>query len=279
MIGLGAQYLTAAGFGRYRITAASLGNLDLLGTFGWLTQATQQAILGAFGDDGYAVIKATNAYLNGIAASDRDKATALAGFINEDPMMVCSLGLEPQGVTMPRRFIVNSETSYLDTGYDTNANTKWKLGFYIDNYTQNARHGESTSNARFYIGTNNGSFIAGYGSNYNHGVKTADGNVHDAELYNAVLTFDGTNYGAGSAFTSSMRMWLFNSNGYDSKVRGGVDYSIFEENGAEIKHFIPFQNGEDAEMLDLVASLTAGTKVFAERHGSFTIPDIVYPTP
>lgn len=33
MIGLGSQYLTAAGFGRYRITAASLGNLDLLGTF------------------------------------------------------------------------------------------------------------------------------------------------------------------------------------------------------------------------------------------------------
>ena len=93
MIGLGSQYLTAAGFGRYRITAASLGNLDLLGTLSWLKAATQQAILGAFGDDGWAVINATNAYLNGIAASDRDKATALAGFINEDPMMVCSLGL------------------------------------------------------------------------------------------------------------------------------------------------------------------------------------------
>ena len=81
MIGLGAQYLTAAGFGRYRITAASLGNLDLL-VRNWLLPATKQAILGAFGDDGVAVIKATNAYLNGIAASDRDKATALAGFIN-----------------------------------------------------------------------------------------------------------------------------------------------------------------------------------------------------
>ena len=92
MIGLGSQYLTAAGFGRYKITAASLGNLDLLGTLGgWLTKETKQAILGAFGDDGKAVINATNAYLNGIAASDRDKATALAGFINEDPMMVCSL--------------------------------------------------------------------------------------------------------------------------------------------------------------------------------------------
>lgn len=82
MIGLGAKYLTAAGFGRYRITAASLGNLDLLG---WLLHATRQAILGAFGDDGMAVINATNAYLNGIAASDRDKATALADIINQWP--------------------------------------------------------------------------------------------------------------------------------------------------------------------------------------------------
>ena len=116
MIGLGSQYLTAAGFGRYKITAASLGNLDLLG---WLSHAAKQAILGAFGDDGWAVIKATNAYLNGIAASDRDKATALAGFINEDPMMVCSLGLEPELTTlpsMPIRLMDNNGTAYINTG-------------------------------------------------------------------------------------------------------------------------------------------------------------------
>ena len=113
MIGFGSQYLTAAGFGRYKITAASLGNLDLLG---WLKPATKQAILGAFGDDGVAVINATNAYLNGIAASDRDKATALVGFINEDPMMVCSLGLEPQGVTMPIRGLAGDGQAYIATG-------------------------------------------------------------------------------------------------------------------------------------------------------------------
>ena len=52
----------------------------------WLTIAAQQAIRGAFGQrDGKAVIKATNAYLNQLAASGqagKDKATALAGFIN-----------------------------------------------------------------------------------------------------------------------------------------------------------------------------------------------------
>ena len=80
----------------------------------WLKAATKQAILGAFGDDGKAVINATNAYLNGIAASDRDKATALAGFINEDPMMVCSLGLEVEGVTMPIRGCYSNGTAGKD---------------------------------------------------------------------------------------------------------------------------------------------------------------------
>ena len=119
MIGLGSQYLTAAGFGRYRITAASLGNLDLLG-LGWLKAPARQAIIGAFGDDGMAVINATNEYLNGIAASDRDKATALAGFINEDPMMVCSLGLEPQLTVLPKmpwRWIKGDSVSYFDLGF------------------------------------------------------------------------------------------------------------------------------------------------------------------
>ena len=42
----------------------------------WLTQATQQAILGAFGQtDGTAVIKATNAYLNLPAVCSRSTAT------------------------------------------------------------------------------------------------------------------------------------------------------------------------------------------------------------
>lgn len=70
----------------------------------WLTDATTTAILAAFGqDDGYAVLGATNAYLNALAATDKTKASALAGFINEDPMLVCSLGLQPQGVNMPIR--------------------------------------------------------------------------------------------------------------------------------------------------------------------------------
>ena len=85
----------------------------------WLTNATKQAILGAFGQtDGTAVIKATNAYLNQLAMSDRDKATALAALINEDPMMVCSLGLQPQGVQMPIRLATIRNKSVSDHLYN-----------------------------------------------------------------------------------------------------------------------------------------------------------------
>jgi hypothetical protein len=53
----------------------------------WLLKdAAIRAILGAFGQrDGWAVINATNAYLNQLAASDRDKATALADYLNSSP--------------------------------------------------------------------------------------------------------------------------------------------------------------------------------------------------
>ena len=162
------------------------------------------------------------------------------------------------------RWIVNEGTSYFNTGYDTNANTKWTIKFYISNYTQNARHGESTSGARFYIGCNNGNFITGYGSDYNHSIKTSDNKPHVATLYNAVLTFDGTNYSAGNAFTSSMRMWIFDSNGYASNVRGGVAESIFEEEGVQIKRFIPFKRNGQMELLDLVSGN------LATRVGTFT---------
>ena len=85
MIGLGAKYLTAAGFGRYRITAASLGSNLMF--WDWLLYATKQTIMDAFGVDGTAVIAATNEYLNGIAQTQgRQAAQAMADYINAYPL-------------------------------------------------------------------------------------------------------------------------------------------------------------------------------------------------
>lgn len=97
-----------------------------------LKPATRAAILAAFGQtDGKAVIKATNAYLNAIAATDPTKATALAGFINEDPMLVCSLGLQPQGVQMPIRGLITDGSAWIDTGWVANGGMKAKIGAKI----------------------------------------------------------------------------------------------------------------------------------------------------
>ena len=113
MIGKGAQYLTAAGFGRYRITAASLGSLDLLGTFTeWLSMATKQAIMAAFGADGTAVIAATKEYLNGIAASDKAKATALASYINDYPLSAALYG----GLYVQDGLVFQMDCAYMCSG-------------------------------------------------------------------------------------------------------------------------------------------------------------------
>ena len=168
MIGLGAKYLKAAGFGRYRITAASLGNLDLLGTWRWLTQATQQAILGAFGvTDGMAVINATNDYLNGIAASDMDKATALAGFINEWPYMAY--------------YIIQGELAYYLNGSDALVDGKWTDR--IDPTIQWTLNGSCAKNQ------DNDGFIINNGSAYMYHRSTGtDYNLHNHFIVLAEFT-------------------------------------------------------------------------------------------
>ena len=101
-----------------------------------LMKATKAAILAAFGQtDGYAVIKATNAYLNALDATDPTKAFALAGFINEDPMMVCSLGIQPQGVTMPIRWLVGDGTATVTTSILAYPSTKIHMVYLITSFT------------------------------------------------------------------------------------------------------------------------------------------------
>jgi len=119
MIGKGAQYLTAAGFGRYRITAASLGSNLMFGSLGWLDANAKIAIMAAFGVDGTAVIAATNEYLNGIAVSDKAKATALAGFINDTPALAAYVS----GWLEPDEDYPIKATSNFNTGYTTKNNT------------------------------------------------------------------------------------------------------------------------------------------------------------
>lgn len=84
-------------------------------THDWLTNQTKETLITNFGQtDGQAIIDATNAYLDSLAV---EYATRLAGFINQDPMLVCSIDIEPSGVSMPIRWLVGGGDSYIDTGH------------------------------------------------------------------------------------------------------------------------------------------------------------------
>lgn len=81
MITHNGTYLIHATHHGMPIVAATMGGKMVYRQ--WLLLATQQAIVAAFGSvEGGEVIRKTNDYLKQIAASDRDKAQALAALIN-----------------------------------------------------------------------------------------------------------------------------------------------------------------------------------------------------
>ena len=88
MITHNGTYLLHATHHGMPIYAATMGGKMVIG---WLQSATLQAIVAAFGAEGTEVIAKTNDYLNRIATTDPQRALLLAGFINEDPLLVCSL--------------------------------------------------------------------------------------------------------------------------------------------------------------------------------------------
>lgn len=272
MIGLGSQYLTAAGFGRYKITAASLGNLDLLGTLGWLRYATMQAILGAFGaTDGMAVIKATNAYLNGIAATDRDKATALAGFINEDPMMVCSLPLTIS-ITMPSRYAIVPRGAYIKSGI----NMTWGVGIEGKVETDDAT-GElwGTGNhtptymTAWCIAGNNWRYMGSPISGPSWCPTSAPVVVRQDSTG---LYFNGNKHGGSYSDTiggTGDEIWLC---GHDSFMKGKSHYwKMYDLNG-QLRYFVPCKHNNEAGFLDILNVVWYGNS----GSGSFTIHDISY---
>lgn len=256
----------------------------------WLTGTTLQAILGAFGQrDGWAVINATNAYLNQLAASDRDKATALAGFINKDPMMVCSLGLEVEGVTMPIRWLVGDGNCWIDSGVKP---TQYPLSIKM----KGIFYGSIQSGDHGMIGCWDGSrgFFIGYTGNRTY-LWTGNSAIYPETAQidticpldvkfnasnNVVYQFGGASGTSSSAspFSSSTIAILGGRGGSSyGPLKGGVSEVTMVADGTTYQ-FVPFKDGNDAKYMDLGASLETGTKVFLTKRGSgtLTIPDISY---
>ena len=292
MIGKGAQYLTAAGFGRYRITAASLGNAWMIKS--WLKKAARAAILAAFGqDDGWQVIGATNAYLNGIAATDPTKAQALAGFINEDPMMVCSLGLEVEGVTMPKRYIESQGGGWFDLGIYNESNDlsyecEWYEPTLAASWSLFGSTGGSSSPGRW-----SGIWYHPTAGTVYSATGNTDGCVRNSYIQQGwnKLTASYTNGTISAVLNNNNLSGIYSGSVQNNRVialfadknassaqeiaPSGIRVTYWKKNESGHNHwFVPYRkpSGDSytVELLDLE------TGNLATKYGSFTIPDISY---
>lgn len=259
---------------------------------GWLNGTTMTAILAAFGHtDGKAVIKATNAYLNGIAATDKTKASALAGFINGDPMMVCSLGLQPQGVEMPIRWLVGDGNAYAETGvtYNTANNykaqfallfTKKNVGAYqLNGINAGAAFGEM--NGRLDNGSNKSSIPCEINTVYNV-----------TQYYNATsATCDIDGVGTLTRSTSLLPQWaltygyvLFGCRSKEEVIylcNEKMQYFNMEVNNVIVREMYPMQRTDGTcGMIDTISGTFYPN---ANTSGSFsieyTLPDVTPWTP
>jgi len=256
----------------------------------WLMPATKQAIMAAFGADGTAVIAATNEYLNGIAASDKAKATALAGFINtyavEDAHIVYSL-IPTLNVD---RWIDNGGTAWINTGYTPlafplklQARVKWNSHGsekdFFGNY--NGSHGTS---AIFVSGGNGNSWYMWAGSAWTFGSISNDV-AYDVEFNYVAASgrkgnIDGTEYTSTASnnqicTVSPEPIGVFSGAGTRNYCapNGKITFAKIECGGELVRWYVPFIRNNEAGLLDLING------DFCKQYsvGSFTISET--PTP
>jgi hypothetical protein len=204
-------------------------------------------------------------------------------------MMVCSLGLEPQGVTMPIRWLVGDGNAYINTGWkpkESNFEIRTRYIFTTLSGTNMALYADVWNSGQglvFMYRTNAGYIQTGTSvqRNVNLGV-TVGADVQMSHKVNVVTTtIAGTtrtsNTGV-STINDNNELWVFGKqNGADLFFDGKLAYWQLLFGTAEQKNLVPYKHPTQGNgMLDLVNVVfypNAGT-------GQFTIPDISYtPTP
>lgn len=237
----------------------------------WLSSATKQAIMAAFGNDGAAVIKATNDYLNGIAQTDLIKARALADLINEDVMVVCSLGLQPKLTvlpSMPMRLMIGSGSSYIVTDYYPNLSSKIEIVGEQDRVDAKVWFGLS---AIFYC------FSGITGAYYGFDSQEAALPSTFVGMTTLIMNKDGvwingekkTTISGATAFTAEYSMSLYGRRNNDT---GAVQYlgahkicrAKLDEGTTAARLFVPIKRNEVMEFID------GYTKNVQTRKGTFT---------
>lgn len=241
----------------------------------WLTDATTTAILAAFGVvDGKAVIKATNAYLNALAATDTTKASALAGFINEDPMLVCSLGLQPQGVDMPIRTLVGNGTSYLKSGFTPRSGVEFTITYHTFLVKYSSRQIEGWNSGQWWgINGNRSTFGQnGIGASFNVN-ELSEIQIRYTGSGGTPLYLNDTKAGGTPGFAAA-EFNAYHINGWNNEcMRDKRADVIIVENNSEVKHFIPYLNktAEKVRWFDLLSE-SFGNQV-GEFTEAFYLPD------
>jgi hypothetical protein len=238
-----------------------------------LLSATLQAIVAAFGAEGTEVIAKTNDYLNRIAQTDPQRALLLAGFINEDPMLVCSL-VE----TSKTRWLVGDGKANVNTGIPRLLKNTYKFSGLV-NYANVTDRQLNGAQGYVYFGVvANGYQIAGGGNAVALSGAKADQDIEfevffDCPQNKVSALVNGATYNANSVGYSetpaNATLWLYSLNdNVLPSICKIADWSI-EVNTDQVTHFIPMQRTDGTcGMLDIISGTFYPN---ANTQGSFTI--------
>ena len=272
MITHNGKYLSAATHHGMPIYAATMGGNWIIDR--WLHPLTQHAIVAAFGAEGTEVIRKTNDYLNLLAQTDPQRAQALAMFINEDPLLVCSL-VE----TSKTRWLVNDGVSYINTGFIPNTNSSVECMYQVITHSGGANAILGCRNVRgqdeFMIWIYTDYITRGWGATGQPTVATGVNvsSPHEIGMGNGWFLYDGTrSTQATGNFTGTIPCYLFccNTLGTPDSQRSKkaqISYAIF--GGDTQAYFIPMQRTDGTcGMLDIISGTFYPN---ANTAGSFTI--------
>ena len=247
----------------------------------WLKGATQRAIRGAFGArDGATLIAATNAYLNALAATDRTKATALAGFINtyaiEDAYVVVSI----IPTTGYKRYVVGSGSQYFTTAVSVSQNFKFDMHIVLTGTTCGIlgyNYGTRATRIFYLPGTLYAAFARADAntSRYPNSVTLTTGTEYHIEFDGTKLYLDGVELGitTGTDYMPSQNIqWFVEDNRYG--YFKGKELKLTDSENKE-HWYVPFKRNGVMELLDLeTGTLATRVGTFTE---SFTLQDGVTP--
>lgn len=273
MITHNGTYLLHATHHGMPIFAATMGGKMVIG-YGLLS-ATLQAIVAAFGAEGTEVIAKTNDYLNRITTTDPQRALLLAGFINEDPMLVCSL-VE----TSKTRWLVGDGVAWIATTFIPAATDLVKYQFMP---LAIGEGNASICGARNKAGTGGtGSYndwiinnqlrvdwASSSGATYANGVILENGNAYEVESKKGLCIVNGKQAYKGTVSSEVLRcpLYLFTVNNEgEPAICAKIGFGYLLKEGSI--HLVPFiRNGENG-MLDIISGTFYPN---ANTQGSFTI--------